>query len=155
MLGRHGDSLFWLARYFERSENNARRIRAVLTMKEDRGEEWAHMVHSMRTSHLFEEDRYETSHVIDFLLRNRKHDNSVLSLVVKARQNARSVRTALTQEVWQALNECWINCESALKRPVKIHDLPTILDHIIKGSSVFRGALYGTMLHNDIFNFLR
>ena len=161
MLGRHGDSLFWLARYFERSENNARRMRAVLyyaLTREDRGEEeWAHMVHSMGASLLFEEtyDAYDISHVIDFLLRNRMYENSVLSLVTKARQNARSVRTALTQEVWQALNECWINCESTLKRPVKIHDLPTILEHIIKGSSVFRGALYGTMLHNDIFNFLR
>ena len=25
----------------------------------------------------------------------------------------------------------------------------------MRGSSLFRGALYGTMLHNDIFNFLR
>ena len=161
MLGRHGDSLFWLARYFERSENNARRIRAVLyhaLTREYRGEEeWAHMLHSMDASLLFEEahDDYDVSHVIDFLLRNRTYENSVLSLVTKARQNARSVRTALTQDVWQALNECWINCESALKKPVKIHDLPTILEHIVKGSSVFRGALYGTMLHNDIFNFLR
>ena len=161
MLGRHGESLFWLARYFERSENNARRIRAVLyhaLTREYRGEEeWAHMLHSMDASLLFEEayDDYDVSHVIDFLLRNRTYENSALSLVTKARQNARSVRTALTQDVWQALNECWINCESALKRPVKIHDLPTILEHIIKGSSVFRGALHGTMLHNDIFNFLR
>ncbi len=161
MLGRHGDNLFWLARYFERSENNARRIRAVLyhaLTREYRGEEeWAHMVHSMDASLLFEEtyDEYDVSHVIDFLLRNRTYENSVLSLVTKARQNARSVRTALTQDVWQALNECWINCDSALKRPIKIHDLPTTLEHIIKGSSVFRGALYGTMLHNDIFNFLR
>ena len=161
MLGRHGDSLFWMARYFERSENNARRIQAVLYYAltcEDKGEEeWVHTVNSMGVGSLFEEryGAYDISNVLDFLLRNRNYDNSVLSLVNKARQNARSVRTALTQEVWQALNECWITCESSLKRPVQIHNLPTILEHIIKGSSIFRGALYGTMLHNDIFNFLR
>ena len=54
-----------------------------------------------------------------------------------------------------SLNETWISSEALLKRPVNIHDLPTILEEIIKGSSLFRGALYGTMLHNDIFNFLR
>ena len=30
MLGRHGDSLFWMARYLERSESIARRIQAAL-----------------------------------------------------------------------------------------------------------------------------
>ena len=65
MLGRHGNSLFWLARYFERSENNARRIRAVLyhaLTREDRGEEeWAHIVHNMQASMLFEKtyDAYD------------------------------------------------------------------------------------------------
>ena len=48
-----------------------------------------------------------------------------------------------------------MKCELDLKRPVNIRELPVILEDIIKGSSLFRGALYGTMLHNDIFNFLR
>ena len=65
------------------------------------------------------------------------------------------MRNALTQEVWQSLNESWMSGKEALKRPVKVQDLPAILENIIKGSSVFRGALYGTMLHNDIFNFVR
>ena len=30
MLGRHGNNLFWMARYLERSENMARRIQTVL-----------------------------------------------------------------------------------------------------------------------------
>ena len=54
-----------------------------------------------------------------------------------------------------SLNETWISSEALLRRPVNIHDLPIVLEEIIKGSSLFRGALYGTMLHNDIFNFLR
>ena len=30
MLGRHGNNLYWMARYLERSENKARRIQATL-----------------------------------------------------------------------------------------------------------------------------
>ena len=89
------------------------------------------------------------------MLRDRDNVNSIITLIYKARQNGRSVRANLTQEVWLSLNESWIACETALKRPVKIRDLPGVLEGIIKGSSLFRGALYGTMLHNDIFNFLR
>lgn len=161
MLGRHGNNLFWMARYLERSENIARQIQAALhhaLSREDEGEEeWASIITSGGSRKIFDKkyDTLSTTNVINFLLRDRDNINSVASLMSKARQNGRSVRTSLTQEVWLSLNESWITCEAALKTPVNIHDLPVILDGIIKGSSLFRGALYGTMLHNDIFNFLR
>lgn len=161
MLGRHGDNLFWMARYLERSENLARRIQATLhyaLSREDEGEEeWTALIMNHGLGPLFEEkyDDPTTIDIINFLLRDRDNFDSVASLMSKARNNGRSVRTSLTREVWLSLNESWMKCESDLKRPVNIRDLPVILEDIIKGSSLFRGALYGTMLHNDIFNFLR
>ena len=161
MLGRHGDNLFWMARYLERSENLARRIQATLhyaLSREDEGEEeWTALIINHGLGPLFEEkyDDPTTIDIINFLLRDRDNFDSVASLMSKARNNGRSVRTSLTREVWLSLNESWMKCESDLKRPVNIRDLPVILEDIIKGSSLFRGALYGTMLHNDIFNFLR
>ena len=129
----------------------------TLTQRPDGDEEWAAILHSTGKAAAFAK-RHESvsmAHVIDYLLRDKANEDSVISLLANARQNARSVRTALTQEVWQSLNESWIILNKALKRPVNIRELPSILENIIKGSSVFRGALYGTMLHNDIFNFLR
>jgi len=161
MLGRHGDNLFWMARYLERSENLSRRIQATLhyalSRQNDGEEEWTALVSNHGLGSLFDEkyDDPKTIDIINFLLRDRDNFDSVVSLMSKARNNGRSVRTSLTREVWLSLNESWMKCESALKRPVNIRDLPVILDDIIKGSSSFRGALYGTMLHNDIFNFLR
>ena len=161
MLGRHADNLFWMARYLERAENSARRVQATLhhtlTRKPDGDEEWAAIIQSTGMNTKFS-DHYDSMvmpNAINFVLRDKTNEDSVISLLAKARQNARSVRNALTQEVWQSLNESWMTVSEALKRPVKIQDLPAILENIIKGSSVFRGALYGTMLHNDIFNFLR
>jgi len=161
MLGRHGDNLFWMARYLERSENLSRRIQATLhyalSKQNDGEEEWTALVSNHGLGSLFDEkyDDPKTIDIINFLLRDRDNFDSVVSLMSKARNNGRSVRTSLTREVWLSLNESWMKCESVLKRPVNIRDLPVILDDIIKGSSSFRGALYGTMLHNDIFNFLR
>ena len=100
-------------------------------------------------------DTVSMGNALNFLLRDKTNDDSVIMLLAKSRQNARLVRNALTQEVWQSLNESWMTGSEALKRPVNIRDLPSILENIIKASSVFRGALHGTMLHNDIFNFLR
>ena len=161
MLGRHADSLFWMARYLERSENNARRIQAAfhyaLSREDDGREEWKTILSESGSEVVFR-DKYSQltlTDAVNFLLRDRDNVNSIITLIYKARQNGRSVRANLTQEVWLSLNESWIACETALKRPVKIRDLPGVLEGIIKGSSLFRGALYGTMLHNDIFNFLR
>lgn len=161
MLGRHGNNLFWMARYLERSENMARRIQAVLhhsLSREDEGrDEWAEIITNSELAHVFDEkyDGFSMINAINFLLRERQNLNSVITLITKSRQNGRAVRTSLTQEVWMSLNETWISSEALLRRPVNIHDLPIVLEEIIKGSSLFRGALYGTMLHNDIFNFLR
>ena len=161
MLGRHGDSLFWMARYLERSENIARRIQAAfhyaLSREDDGKDEWTTIISDSGSGYIFRQKYDETNFTdaINFLLRDRDNVNSILSLVYKARQNGRSVRTSLTQEVWLSLNESWIACEKALKRPANIRDLPAVLEGIVRGSSLFRGALYGTMLHNDIFNFLR
>ena len=161
MLGRHGDNLFWMARYLERSENLSRRIQATLhhslSQEDEAEEEWMTLIKNDGLEPIFNEkhDVPSITNVINFLLRDRDNINSLASLMSKARNNGRSVRTSLTQEVWMSLNESWMTCDSALKRPVNIHGLPVLLDNIIKGSSLFRGALYGTMLHNDIFNFLR
>ena len=161
MLGRHGDNLFWMARYLERSENLSRRVQATLhhslSQENEAEEEWMSLIKNDGLETIFNEkyDDPSITNVINFLLRDRDNINSLASLMSKARNNGRSVRTSLTQEVWMSLNESWMTCDAALKRPVNIHGLPVLLDNIIKGSSLFRGALYGTMLHNDIFNFLR
>ena len=161
MLGRHGDNLFWMARYLERSETLSRRVQATLhhslSQENEAEEEWMSLIKNDGLATIFNEkyDVPSITNVINFLLRDRDNINSLASLMSKARNNGRSVRTSLTQEVWMSLNESWMTCDAALKRPVNIHGLPVLLDNIIKGSSLFRGALYGTMLHNDIFNFLR
>ena len=63
MLGRHGDNLFWMARYLERSENLSRRIQATLhyaLSREDEGEEeWTAQIMNHGLGPLFEEKYYD------------------------------------------------------------------------------------------------
>ena len=161
MLGRHGNNLYWMSRYIERSENNARRVQAVLHHalgRQDEGmDEWLSLIAHYGHGQAFAEKYNEQTmaNVVDFLLRDKTNPDSVASLMANARQNGRAVRTALSREAWQSLNESWIYCDAALKRPVRIHELPTILQNIIKNSESFRGTIFGTMLRNDVFNFLR
>lgn len=159
MLGKTAGGLFWMFRYLERSENTARLLEAgwrmALTRSDDSDTEWKSVLTTVgaRTAYDAKYDSYDAGDVINFLLRDKEYPGSVLAMVKSARDNARMVRTALSSEVWEATNDCWMTLRSDLARPVIERDLAGILTTIKERSAVVRGALYGTMLRNDIYNF--
>ena len=161
MLGKTAGGLFWMFRYLERSENTARLIdagfRIALTRSTAAENEWASVVATAGVTQAYTEkyDQYVARNVIDFLLRDKSNSSSVMSVIEGARNNARLVRTALTREVWEATNECYITLKDLLSHPISERDLPETLNTIRQQSALVRGALHGTMLRNDIFDFAR
>ncbi|MCC3304967.1 alpha-E domain-containing protein [Sneathiella sp. HT1-7] len=161
MLGKTAGGLFWMFRFLERSENTARMLDAgfhiALTRSTAAENEWSSVVAATGVTDAYRAkyDQFTASNVIDFLLRDKSNSSSVWSVIEGARNNARMVRTALTREVWEATNECWITLKDLLAQPVSQRDLPEVLATIRQQSALVRGALHGTMLRNDIFNFAR
>jgi uncharacterized alpha-E superfamily protein len=161
MLGKTAGGLFWMFRYLERSENTARLVdagfRIALTRSTASEYEWGSVVTTAgcREAFLEKYEDFEGPRVVDFLLRDRSNPSSVLSVVEAARNNARMVRTALTREVWEATNECWMTLREVLSSAVRDRELPEVLGVIRQQGALVRGALHGTMLRNDIYNFAR
>ena len=161
MLGKSAGGLFWMFRYLERSENLARLLeggfRIALTRSSAATSEWQSVIATagVTNSFLTRHSEYNGPNVVDFLLRDRENSASVRYVIEQARTNARLVRTALTREVWEATNECWMVLEQILQRPVRERDLPSVLATIKQQSTLVRGTLFGTMLRNDIYNFAR
>ena len=161
MLGKTAGGLYWMFRYLERSENTARLVaagfRIALTRPNSMDDEWTSVVTTAGTkaAYLAKYDQVDEAKVIDFLLRDKTNPSSVLNCVEAARINARMVRTALSREIWEAMNECWMTLKEVLARPVRTRDLPNLLGTIRKQSGLVRAALHGTMLRNDIYNFAR
>lgn len=159
MLGKTAGGLYWMFRFLERSENTARLVEAgfriALTRSKDSASEWKSVVTTaaVKEAYALKYETYNASDVVDYLLRDPKNPSSVISSIEKARTNARMVRTALTTEVWEAVNENWMTLNAALKRPVRETELPSILAVIRQQSALVRGAFHGTMLRNDIFDF--
>lgn len=159
LLGRTANGLYWMHRYIERAENMARLVdvgsRMALTRSSGAREEWSSVLHSASANEAYElvHGDCEPAKAIDFLLREQSNPSSVLASITAARQNARMVRTALTRESWEAVNEAWMNLTKALASPVRDNELPRILDAIKRETALIRGAFHGTMLRNEIFNF--
>ena len=100
-------------------------------------------------------DDYPAAHVVNYLLRDKANPTSVLAMLETARHNARMTRTALTREVWEATNIFWMRMKEALARPVRETDLPGLIAMIRQQSAQVRGALHGSMLRIDVYNFAR
>ncbi|MCF7698429.1 alpha-E domain-containing protein [Loktanella sp. M215] len=161
MLGKTAGGLFWMFRFLERAENTARLVEAgfriALTRSQDSSREWESVVTTAGVcdDYLKKHSDFTAASAIDFLLRDKDNASSVYSVIKSARDNARLVRTALTVEVWTAVNDNWMTMQELLKRPIKETDLPRVLDVIRSQSALVRGALHGTMLRNDIYDFAR
>ena len=160
MLGKTAGGLFWMFRYLERSETSARLVEAgqrIALTRSHSDDEWQSVLQTAAGlgGYLGKYGDVTKDNAIDWMLRDKDNPSSVLNVIENARNNARLVRTALTREVWESVNESWMLLRDALARKVSERDLPQILNLIRQRSADVRGATGGTMLRNDIYNFAR
>jgi len=163
MLSRTAENLFWLARYMERADTMARLLevgyRMALMPSVDEGyrNEWASLVAAAGSSSGFEAKFGETFRQRDvetWLFYDRENASSVMSCIETARQNGRAVRTALTTEMWYALNGAYLELREIERRPRSENPLPQLCDWTKRQAALLRGATEGTHLQNDGYDFL-
>lgn len=159
MLSKTAGGLFWMFRYLERCENNARLLdagfRIALTSSATSAAEWKSVLTTSSSVAQYQKRHsdFASDNVVDFLLRDPTNPSSVISNIKQARDNARLVRTALTREVWEATNECWMTIKALLDKPIAETELPDVLSTIRQQNGLVRGATQGTMMRNDGYHF--
>lgn len=162
MLSRTADSLYWVARYIERADFIARTLDATLRLTAlpqaylGESNEWESAVLCSCDLDVFN-SLYGTANeenVRDFLAFNPLNPSSIRSCLQTARENARSVRTALTTEMWEALNCAWLELKKFDTRMDR-EEFTRFLDWVKGVVLTFDGAAYRTMLRNDAFWFTR
>lgn len=161
MLGRTAHDLFWLSRYVERAENMARLIdvgyRIGLTPKSGRGrhDEWRSTLKSTgcEQGYFTKHDTIDVRKIINYLLFDVDNSSSVRSCIAIARQNGRAQRTAITSDMWESLNQTWLDYARLGAEGVSLGQLPDLLLWIKQRSALFRGTLLNTVLRRDGFFF--
>lgn len=160
MLGRTANGVFWMFRYLERAENTARLLDAGFRLAVTRGveaasDEWRSVLVTLGADAAYRArgSEYSGTAVTNYILRDRDNPGSVLAMLEAARSNARAVRTAITREVWEATNEAWMVLGEMLSRPVRPATLGDVLAMIRRQTTQVRGAMEGTMLRSENYNF--
>src|SRR4051794_35501919 len=116
MLSRTADNLYWLARYVERAEYLARilevtqRLTTLPLAYVGSSNEWESAVATAGCAGAFSAHYPEANEetVTEFLCFSDANPSSIRNCFEIARTNARAVRTALTMEMWDAINGSWL-----------------------------------------------
>ncbi|MFX8098622.1 alpha-E domain-containing protein, partial [Acinetobacter baumannii] len=72
-----------------------------------------------------------------------------------ARENARAVRGSLTTEVWETMNQTWLEFRRLLRDGVLARDPSQLFEWVKYRSHLSRGVTVGTMLQDEAFHFIR
>ena len=157
MLSRAAANLFWLGRYMERAEATARMISmgqrmAMLPGTQGRSE-WMSLVQATGTASP-EESAVTEADIVARLILDPENPSAIQACLSKARENGRAVRTALTQEMWESLNEDWRYLEPMDTQSAR-RQLVHILEWVRSRAAIFRGAVETAMLRAEGYYFLR
>ncbi len=164
MLSRTAENLFWLARYVERAEYLARTIEATLRATAlpaayvGKTNEWESALLTAGIGDGFYKVHAEADErsVVDYIAFSSENPSSIRNCIEAARLNSRSVRTALTSEMWDTINGAWIELQEVWSGGVRSReDLAKFLRFVQETSLRFDGSAYRTMLRNDAYWFSR
>lgn len=161
MLSRTADNLYWIARYMERAETAARLLEvgariSLLPSAQGYRNEWDSILQSTSTQDAFARkyDEAVQRNIESFLFFDRDNPSSVAACITQARENGRIVRTALTGQVWDALNTAFQELRQIERTPRSQLELSRLTDWTMKHAAMVRGAIDATLLRNDGYDFL-
>jgi uncharacterized alpha-E superfamily protein len=160
MLSRTADNLFWIARNMERAETVARLLEvgarmSLLPTAQGFRSDWDSLLRASGNAAGYSA-KYgapDQANIESYLFFDRDNPNSVASCITNARENGRIIRTALTTQVWDALNTAFQELRQIESQRLQ-HDLSFLTDWATRHAAMARGAIDATLLRNDGYNFL-
>lgn len=161
MLSRVADAIYWLSRYIERAENVARFIDVnhylTMDMPESSPGEWRSLVTVTGDERWFME-RFGVAtaeNVIYFLTFDPENPNSILSCVRSARENARSIRDAISSEMWEQVNRFFLMVTNPGAASEAARNPHRFYEDVKMASHLFTGLCEGTLSHSEGWHFTR
>ncbi len=163
MLSRVAENLFWIGRYVERAENIARLLdaaRRMETLPRDVGRpasnEWSSVLIAAGARDRLGAaiETVSQAGAVEHLVFSPDTASSLVNCFTRARENARSIRSTLTQESWEALNRAWSEMRTWQRHQVTGSGLSDLIDWTKDKTAIFRGAFHGTTLRGDGYDFV-
>ncbi len=161
MLSRIAESLFWMNRYVERAEGIMRMLQINFVTSLDKNEKehynWQPVlqIFTYLDDASIEKIKDNTQATLRYIITDKSNDNSIRSIITKARENARGVQDHITKETWESINEYYqkVNSkhmEQLLDSGEQLYVINTLIEH----SLYFYGVAEVTMPRGEGWNFM-
>src|SRR6476620_6874481 len=152
MLSRTAAHLYWIGRYMERAEFATRLIEATIRLAalgahEESEQAWRSALSVVGAASSFRAtgETHNPANVRRYLTLAETNSSSVRTCLAQARDNARAARTALTVEVWEAINRAWLIIRDRTK-PGGVQQSLNLMDSLKAEIRGFEGALTRMLL---------
>lgn len=165
MLSRVADSLYWLARYMERVENNARILDVNLQVTLDSDEAgaeaerhaWQPILRTLEDLTVFSSFHavINADSVCSFVTFAKENPNSIWSSVAAARENARTVREYISSEMWERINSLYLWLKGADARDLAGTSGIDFYRQVVDMCHQFHGTTDQTLTHGEGWDFLQ
>ncbi len=159
MLSRVAESVFWLARYMERTNGLLRVLRTNYIASQDEIREYNWKTVLQTYGYLdaaeIEPIQFDSRAVLNYVMLDRDNDASLINNITRARENAKAVQDHITKEMWHTLNGYYLLIrEASIQRTIKYGDPITALDALLKHGLFLYGTINLTMSRGEAYNFL-
>ncbi len=157
MLSRVADSVFWMARYLERTDNLLRVLRTDYIASQDEllDYNWQLLADTFGDSPKQKISMSSYRDALHHLVLSRQHESSVFTNIVRVRENARSVQDYITKELWQSLNDYYHRVrDPQTENLINRNDPVTAFDILLRESIIFYGTVDVTMSRGEGYTFL-
>ena len=160
MLSRTADHLYWMSRYLERAVNLARMIDAhqrlalLPRVPEAVRQGWQATLVSLGAEGAYQERHGAVTPrtAFNFLAFEREHPGSILQCLRAARENARAVRGTITSDMWETLNETYLD-SAAFNSSMPEAARGDFLEWVKYRAHLTRGITSGTLLRDEAAHF--
>jgi uncharacterized alpha-E superfamily protein len=160
MLSRVASHLYWGSRYLERAENMARilDVGASLALLSGQGDAQAAIEPLVITDTL---EAFRATgraptpeNVARFLAWDPALPSSIANCIEASRENSRAVRGSITSEMWEDINDTWLQLAAKRRTGTPPADA-AFFDWVKERSHLFRGITFATIRRDQPYQFIR
>ena len=162
MLARDAENFYWVARYLERAENTARLIIKItdtlLDMPTDASVGWKTLLEIVGVEHLYSKHYkvVKENDIIHFLIADERNPSSILACIKYARENSRTLRELLPEELWERVNGLYLYISSNIEDTSnKRRKKYIFLQEVIYRRQAIIGLIFGAMERSLPYHFMK
>ncbi|MBC91965.1 MAG: hypothetical protein CMC67_07605 [Flavobacteriaceae bacterium] len=159
MLSRVANNLFWMDRYMERSYGLLNLIKTNYSSTLDSGDysSWnnitqTYLGYESRTPVINHRDSLK---IIFSMLFDKNNSNSILNMIFKSRENARSVQEHISRELWLSVNKFFLHLsQENIKGKYRKSDPITIVNELLQYNHIYYSVADITQERGNAYCFM-